>query len=124
MYPVLASNEPQAAPVTEAGAQPIDLARLASQTAGNAALEREVLTLFADRAPLDMAQLKAASGEGRRLVAHRLVGSALAIGAGEVASLAGGVEKGAGDIAALEAAVEEAREFIALHLARGETHRS
>lgn len=96
--------------------RPIDLRVLREQAGGDRALEREVLRLFADGAPNDLARLRA-SDEERRMAAHRLVGSARAIGASEVARLAAAVESGAGDVAALEAAVAEARAFIVEYLA-------
>ena len=95
---------------------PIDLQVLREQAGGDRALEREVLRLFADDSPNDLARLRS-SEEERRMAAHRLVGSARAIGAREVARLAGAVEAGTGDIVALEAAVAEVRAFIAEYLA-------
>ena len=96
--------------------EPVDFAHLARQTGGNKDLEREVLGLFADGIPDDLARLKMAVGVDRQAAAHLIVGSARAIGAGEVARLAAAIEGGAGDISALEAAVEVARRHIAGHL--------
>jgi HPt (histidine-containing phosphotransfer) domain-containing protein len=100
--------------------QPVDLDRLAEQTGGDRKLEREVLVLFTGDAPLQIERLRSADAADRRAIAHRLVGAARAIGAGEVARLAAAVENGQGDIAALAAAVDAARQFIAAHLAKPE----
>jgi HPt (histidine-containing phosphotransfer) domain-containing protein len=96
---------------------PVDLSVLAGQSGGDADLEREVLALFAERVPADLEHIKAVSGAEQRAAAHRIVGSARAIGAGEVARLARAVERGEGDAAALEAAIAKATEFIARYLA-------
>jgi len=97
---------------------PIDLDQLHQQTGGDDALEREVLKLFLAHAPADLNQLTRVDGYERRVLAHRLVGSALGIGALEVARLAASVEAGAdADILALSAAVAEAVRFIENHLA-------
>ena len=97
--------------------QPVDLSHLASQTGGDPVLEREILALFATRVVVDLGDLKAASGNDQREVAHLIVGSARAIGAGEVARLAARIEAGEGDLGALEAAIDETRRFIAEYLA-------
>ena len=99
-------------------AEPVDLGQLDQQTGGDNALAREVLKLFVLHAPADLTQLSAVSGYERRVLAHRLAGSARGVGASEVARLAASVEAGAdGDVAALEAAVNEAVAFIEVHLA-------
>jgi HPt (histidine-containing phosphotransfer) domain-containing protein len=105
---------------------PIDRAYLARFTLDNAALEREVLELFAQQAPIYLQQLRAArSAKAWREAAHTLKGSAVAVGARHVARLAelaerlaieqgadaaGGREKAVGAVAA---AVEEACRHIA-----------
>jgi HPt (histidine-containing phosphotransfer) domain-containing protein len=104
------------------GSDPVDLDHLARQTGGNVALEREVLALFLERSAADLAQLKAAAtGTGRRDIAHRMVGSARAIGAGEVARLAAAVmdaaPAGAAELGELEAAVRAAQRFVSERLA-------
>jgi len=108
-------------PGVGAGA-PVDLDHLARQTGGDDALAREVLGLYVERSASDLDRLKAAAaGEARREAAHRMVGSARAIGAVTVARLAAAVEQAAEapcDLADLEAAVAEARAFVADHLAR------
>jgi HPt (histidine-containing phosphotransfer) domain-containing protein len=102
---------------TSTASQPVDLGQLSRQAGGNDALAREVLRMFIDGMPEDLARLKAASGAAQREAAHLIVGSARAIGAGAVARAAGAVEAGGGDVAALEAALDEARRFIRAHLA-------
>lgn len=94
-------------------AEPIDLAHLDRQTGGDRALGQTVLRMFAERAPADLARLRAASGQARREIAHLIVGSARAIGAGAVASAAGAVEAGGDDLAALDRALADALRFIA-----------
>jgi HPt (histidine-containing phosphotransfer) domain-containing protein len=103
----------------------IDLVHLARQTAGDAALEAELLGLFDRQAALLVAQLMAApSRETSGDIAHKLRGSALAIGAGRVARGARAFEAtfdsdpaGALDrplaLGELAAAVAEARAAIA-----------
>ena len=100
---------------------PVDLAQLAAQTGNDRNLEREVLRLYLDHCPADLARLKAAAlPDDRRKVAHLMAGSARAVGAGEVARLAALIEKRPDDgeaIAGLGRAVDAARRFIADHLA-------
>jgi HPt (histidine-containing phosphotransfer) domain-containing protein len=100
--------------------QPVDLARLAEQTGGDRKLEREVLTLFLDDALVQVARLRSAGAADRRAIAHRLLGSARAIGADEVARLAAAVETGQGDVDALSAAIDAARQYIVAYLAKPE----
>jgi HPt (histidine-containing phosphotransfer) domain-containing protein len=99
----------------------VDLTRLARQTQGDAALEREVLRLFADRIDGDFDRLCAAPAAGRREIAHLIVGSASAIGAEDVVRLAREIERGGGQtaaqMAALGAAIDAAQKFIASYLA-------
>ena len=96
--------------------QPVDLAHLSAQTGGDRPLEAEVLRMFAARSLADLARLKAAAPAARRDIAHLIVGSARAIGAGEVARLAAAIEAGEGDAHLLEVAIDEARTFIAEYL--------
>ena len=99
-------------------AEPVDLRQLDEQTGGDSALAREVLKLFVAHVPEDLTQLLALTGYERRVLAHRLVGSARGVGATEVARLAASVEAGAdGDLPALRVAVEEAVKFLEAHLA-------
>jgi HPt (histidine-containing phosphotransfer) domain-containing protein len=68
---------------------PIDHAYLARFTLGNAALEREVLELFAAQAVLYVAQLReAVTRKAWKDAAHGIKGSARAVGARRLASLA------------------------------------
>ena len=100
--------------------QPVDLDRLTEQTRGDRKLEREVLALFIDDAPVQVERLRSADAADRKAIAHRLLGSARAIGADEVARLAAAVETGQGEVDELMAAVEAARRFITGHLAKPE----
>lgn len=69
--------------------EPIDLRFLARFTLGNAALEREVLELFAGQAPLYLQQMRAAeSTKAWRDAAHTMKGSAAAVGAWRLARFA------------------------------------
>jgi len=72
---------------------PIDLAHLDRYTAGDAALERELLDLFRDNAEAYLAQLaNAESDEAWHRAAHTLKGAARGIGAGRIAELAQAAE--------------------------------
>jgi HPt (histidine-containing phosphotransfer) domain-containing protein len=69
--------------------EPIDRRYLARFTLGNRALEREVLELFAGQMPRYVEQLHAAANAKEWvLAAHTIKGSALAVGARRLASLA------------------------------------
>lgn len=75
-----------AAPVHGA---PIDRAHLARYTLGDATLEREILGLFVAQLPLTLESLRFAPNEREwHTAAHTLKGSARAVGAWTVASLA------------------------------------
>jgi HPt (histidine-containing phosphotransfer) domain-containing protein len=107
----------------------IDLVHLARQTDADPALEEELLIMFGRQADAILAQLSATpslSVEATADIAHKLVGSALAIGAGRVAEAARKLEDlarvergGAGPqaarraIAGLQASVDEAKADIA-----------
>lgn len=68
---------------------PINRSYLDRFTLGNVALEREVLQLFAQQIPPYLEQLRSAdSQEAWKLAAHTIKGSALAIGADRLASVA------------------------------------
>jgi HPt (histidine-containing phosphotransfer) domain-containing protein len=102
-------------------AQPIDLVHLSRYTLGNAALQCEVLQLFAQQAPTALSQLSAAETQKDwRDAAHTLKGSARAVGAWRVAGCAERAEtidvraqEKARVIRGLEAALDEARHYIA-----------
>ena len=101
---------------------PLDLVHLARQCLGDHELEAELLAMFRLQAPGLTAQLAASppvSMESKAKIAHRLRGSALAVGARRVASAAWRIEElasAAGDqrsaearaVAALQSAVAEA----------------
>lgn len=106
---------------------PIDRVYLARFTLRNAALEREVLELFAEQAPLYLERLR--GGQDRtawRNAAHTIKGSASAVGAWRLARFAEMAEQvdieadaflGGGHrdeaIAAVATAIDEACRFIA-----------
>jgi HPt (histidine-containing phosphotransfer) domain-containing protein len=112
---------------------PIDRAYLARFTSGNAALEREVLALFAAQVPVYLEQLQAArTRKAWRDAAHTIKGSASAVGARRLARFAEMAEKidveapeavqeGHRDqaVAALIGAGEEACRYIERLLAAG-----
>jgi len=101
---------------------PLDLVHLARQFLGDHELEAELLAMFQLQAPALTAQLAGyppLSLESKAKIAHRLRGSALAVGARRVASAAWRIEElasAAGDqrsaearaVAALQSAVAEA----------------
>ena len=98
---------------------PIDLIHLARQTFGSAELEREVLRLFVRQGATLARQIaEAASLEERAAHAHRLKGSARAIGAMRVGTVAEALETaGPSEVAGLsvdlERAVGEVERFVA-----------
>jgi HPt (histidine-containing phosphotransfer) domain-containing protein len=101
-------------------AQPIDLVHLSRYTLGNQALQCEVLQLFAEQAPLTLAQLRTADTQKAwRDAAHTLKGSARAVGAWRLGNCAeqaeaigvGAQEKGS-VIQAIGAALDEAVRYI------------
>lgn len=102
----------------------IDIQHLSRMTLGQAALESEVLALFAAQSHDLVNRLAAGPADGAAL-AHTLKGSAAAIGAFRVADAALDLEtaiKSGGDvpraIAALRYAVDEARSAIGRMLDR------
>jgi HPt (histidine-containing phosphotransfer) domain-containing protein len=103
--------------------EPIDYAYLERFTCGNAALEREVLELFAAQTPLYVDQLRhAAARRPWRETAHTIKGSALAVGARRLAALAQLAERldVEADLAAREraiAAVAAAADEVCGHIA-------
>ena len=97
------------------GRKPIDFAHLAVQTMGDKALEIEVLQLFARQARQVMKEIVEGESTLRAQAAHRLKGAALAVGAVDVASIAGAIEQNPADASlsdTLSAAVLEAELFI------------
>jgi HPt (histidine-containing phosphotransfer) domain-containing protein len=76
-------------PADRLAADAVDRAYLARFTLGNAALEREVLELFAAQAPVYLQRLReAASRKAWKEAAHTIKGSASAIGAWRLARFA------------------------------------
>lgn len=77
--------------------EPIDLAELARSTGGDAQLAAEVLDLFAQQSRLAVNRLQTALAEADaktwRGTAHSLKGSALSVGAGGLAEIAGRAEQ-------------------------------
>jgi len=71
---------------------PIDLAYLSRQTLGDEDLKREVLDLFLAQITAAQLELAAADCEERRMLAHRLVGAARAVGAFGLAACAAELE--------------------------------
>jgi HPt (histidine-containing phosphotransfer) domain-containing protein len=106
---------------------PIDRAYLARFTLGNAALEREVLELFATQTPVYVAQLRAAITRREwKDASHALKGSASAIGARRLADLAAAAEvldveadraSGAGRRETFASAVADAADEACRHIA-------
>lgn len=93
----------------------IDLVHLSRQSMGDAALERELLDMFDRQSARLVAQLMAvepADSTARANLAHKLRGSALALGAGRVASAASAFEdcclSASGDCEPLARALAEA----------------
>ena len=115
------------APTPAAGSGPsIDLVHLARQTDGDSDLESELLAMFDSQTVKLTARLRQGDGGAQSLpdTAHRLRGSALAIGAHRVAAaaeavekhfelVAAGVKSGEAPLGPLNRAVEEARAEIA-----------
>lgn len=98
---------------------PVDMVHLARQTFGSAELEREVLRLFVQQGG-GLARLITLAEDARTRgeFAHRLKGSARAIGAMRVGGIAEAIETAApGEIARLcdelERAVDEVERFVA-----------
>ncbi len=102
---------------------PLDLVHLARQCLGDQELEAELLGLFRLQAPALMAQLSDPSVltlESKARIAHTLRGSALAVGAGRVASaawrieeLAAGGEQGSAETRAVAELLSSVAEAVA-----------
>jgi HPt (histidine-containing phosphotransfer) domain-containing protein len=94
---------------------PIDLAHLTRQTLGDENLKREVLELFLVQAAAAREELKVSEADARRRLAHRLVGSARAVGAFALAACAAELEASPQSEAAVERLphlIEEVRLFV------------
>lgn len=96
---------------------PVDLAVLGAQTGGDERLAREVLLLFVRDAPGQAEQLLRAELAARAALAHRLVGSARAVGAHDLARAAAEIERGRGDVDTVAVEASRAVAFISAHLA-------
>lgn len=105
--------QPERAP---AGAvPPIDLDHLERQTLGDAALRREVLSIFVREMQTARTRLADPRASGRGELAHRIKGAARGIGADPVAVSAAALEAEPGRIdlaAALLERMQEAVRFI------------
>lgn len=106
---------------TLTGEPPIDLVHLRRYTLGDAALEREILGLFVDQAPLTLADLDGATtAKAWSMAAHTLKGSSRSVGAVELGRLATSAEvvdfadpeARSEAVARLAAALERARQYI------------
>jgi HPt (histidine-containing phosphotransfer) domain-containing protein len=99
---------------------PVDLDHLRRYTLGDRALELEILGLFAEQMPLTIGALKnAPSPKEWAIAAHTLKGSARAVGAWTVASIAESAERLKPEsserdlvVQRLEEAAGEARAYI------------
>lgn len=99
---------------------PLDLTHLRRFTAGNRALEREVLELFVEQAPRTLQAMQLAGSEKSWLdAAHTLKGSAFAVGANVIARTAAEAELLRGQpqrwpeiLCRLEQAICDACDFI------------
>ena len=99
----------------------IDRVHLAQMTLGDRKLERELLRLFEQQAGLLIARMRASEPATVATLAHTLKGSALGVGAANVARAAAATELAcaagpaecAGSVHRLALAVEEARGAIA-----------
>ncbi len=100
--------------------RPVDLVHLALQTQGNKDLETEVLRLFLHQSTVQIARISSATtSQACFEAAHKLKGSARAIGASGVADCAEAVEIAAttgqdviGPLTDLSRAVDIANHFI------------
>lgn len=91
---------------------PVDLEHLRRFTCGDAALEREILSLFVGHGPQCLAALDAATSPEKWIAAaHSLKGSARAVGATHVADLAAAAEASTPD------ATQREQQLAALRLA-------
>ena len=103
-------------------AEAVDLSLLIEQTGGDRQLERHVLQMFLSQLPRDLSLLRSGSEVERLDTAHRIVGSARAVGALSLAGAASAInDAGRADrhaVGEVEAAFAVAQEFIADYLSR------
>jgi len=96
----------------------LDLRHLGRQAMGDAALERDLLELFAQHSIAVMARIEAAKTPADRFAAaHTLKGSARAVGAWAVAAAAADVEESVDAVSALKLALDHALAAIEAQLA-------
>ena len=115
-------DEPHLAARQMAETRPVDLVHLARYTLGDRDMEREVLSLFADRCDQDVARLRSAqSATEWQRACHTIKGSARAIGAWKLARLAEEGEtmqpadcdaQASEAVARIDAAASEVKAFI------------
>jgi HPt (histidine-containing phosphotransfer) domain-containing protein len=92
---------------------PIDFTHLSRMTLGNPALECEVLTMFVAQSARMLDQLASLPPEAAG-IAHKLKGSARAIGAFAVADAAARVELAAGGAGSAAVALEGLKDAVAV----------
>lgn len=95
--------------------RPIDLVHLANQTMGDKSLEVEVLQIFSKTLRQSMRDLAQSSQADASQIAHRMCGSARAVGAFAVSDAARDIEEQGMDaarLAVLHAAVIDVENFI------------
>jgi HPt (histidine-containing phosphotransfer) domain-containing protein len=119
----MASDSPASDSKATFDSRPVDLDHLRRYTFGDHDLEVEILGLFADQLPITIGALNAAASMKEwGIAAHTLKGSARAVGAWSLATLAETAEKlhnlpDANErrqvVSRLEQAAGEAREYIA-----------
>lgn len=116
----LAQAPAQDAPAALASETPaIDRAHLKQMTFGDRSLERELLQLFDRQAEQLMARMRASEAAVLAMLAHTLKGSALGIGAHDVACAAAAAEGAASGSPAQRSAALDAL-AAAIAAARGE----
>ncbi len=98
---------------------PINDAALKVQTFDEPELAAEVLGMFRAQAPVLLQGIAGTVGAARADLAHRLKGSALAIGAEELAAAAARLEESPADPAALTAVESAVASVLAEISARG-----
>jgi CRP-like cAMP-binding protein len=104
-YAVAASAVAVATTPESSGAL-IDRAHLAQMTLGDAALEREILSLFERQSELLIERIRTLPPAAVSTLAHTLKGSAKGVGAWNVARAAEAVELADGTLAEFRAAIE------------------
>ncbi len=103
------------------GTMAVDLARLDEMTGGDRELARTLMTMARDQMPDDLARIRSEPDKGALDALHRLVGTARAVGAVELAELGARVHAtgriGTHDLDRLGQACDRVRAFVADHLA-------